>query len=145
MKATEIRNFLENNPITSKCFLGVLSYELLPIITDDEQCSFFVVNTDQSEGNGKHWVVIFKEKGKYIEFFDPLAKTPESYSIKLQNYLLSHSSKYFISCKRIQGNEPVCGNYCLIYAYLRCQGLSMKVILNQFSNNLYYNDELVKF
>ena len=40
---------------------------------------FVVLNTDESDGKGLHWVAVFVPYSGPLEFFDPLGESPETY------------------------------------------------------------------
>ena len=145
MQESEIISYLHGNNITRSMFCDVISYEELPMYPITSPCGVYIVNTDKITGPGKHWVVILKPQEGIIEFFDSLGKNPNHYSAEIESFLYLQDSKYKYSTKRIQGNQPVCGNYCILYSYLRCGGMNMENILELFTSDLSINDSMVKF
>lgn len=141
MDEIEINAYLSKNEVTKDNFLGILAYDELPNI---QPLGFYVVNTGHSSTIGKHWIVILK-KDNSLEYFDSLANKPMYYSPDIEQYLYRSCQYYKMSLKRIQGSSNLCGNYCIIYSYLRYKKYTMEQILNMFSFNEEFNDILVKF
>ena len=65
---------------TMKCrylghkFVGVLSAEIFPIPLNDN--TFIIVNSENSDEEGKHWLLICNKGGHYL-FGDPLGLRPD--------------------------------------------------------------------
>ena len=138
MNELEIENLILMDVQMSKYFRGVFSYDELP-----RTCmtpSLYVVNTDSSLGVGKHWVCIFIELDG-VEYFDSLGRKPK----ELLFFLESLNRPYTISNKQIQNfASDVCGDYCIIYSYLRCRGYQLDWFLNFFNLDLTKNDNMVR-
>lgn len=141
MDELEITGYLKDNKVTKRFFLGVLAYDELPY---KQKNGFYIINSGHSSTKGTHWFTIFKQD-QNIEFFDSLANNPSYYSPKIEAYLLRNANNYSMSLKRIQGQSDFCGNYCIIYSYLKCENYSMSDILKLFTDNLEINDHLVNF
>ncbi len=99
-----------------------------------------MVNTDDSQGKGIHWVTYYFPKGEHAEFFDSLGSHPTRYG--MEEYLVDHGPSYLYNTKRLQGGNT-CGQFCIYYAMHRCRGCSMQDIVNQFTDNLQDNDRKV--
>lgn len=142
MDERTISEYLLSNEVTKHRFIGVLSFQELPDYSD-KVCGFYIVNTDTVEGSGKHWLVINKVNNGNIEFFDSLGKSPNTYSSHILKFLENSASSYSFSNKRIQGNSDLCGDYCIMFIYLRLTGLSYQDFLKLFSDDLNENDEMI--
>lgn len=140
MNEVELKEYLLGNRYTSKHFLGTMAYDELASTKLEK--GFYIVNTGHSSTPGIHWVVILK-LDDIIEFFDSLANLPGYYSPEIENYLIKNGPEYKLSLKRIQGESDLCGNYCILYSYLRCRELNMQEILDLFTDDLVRNDILV--
>ncbi len=108
-----------------------------------------VLNTDWSVGRGIHWYCIFGEKknGKLIiEYFnssgkEPLAET-QAWIQKTKHYLTKELKipveiKYSTGIQ-FQNDEHSCGVYCLMYIWLRLEGVS-----NNWFKADNFNDEFM--
>ena len=136
MNEIEIARYLMCDAYTSKYFKGVMAYNELPkhIALD----GLYIVNTDLSTGPGKHWVSVFINDR--CEYFNSLGYPP----MELKYFLENQQKTYVYSNKRIQGNGDVCGDYCILYSYFRCRGISMQDFVNKFTENIELNDILVE-
>ena len=136
---------------TLKCvpsFLGCFSEnEVNGIIFQSFPC-FLIVNVDQNDMPGSHWLAIGVFKN-VIEIFDPLgfnifnwARIPCSLLNFLHRLTVSRSVKL---CPRIQDNRSVlCGFYSMFYVISR-SSLSFTEIINCFDEQTSNNDRrLVK-
>ena len=56
MNTLQIKHILQTNPVTKKSFNGVYLKDLLMNI---DKPKLIICNTDTSEGEGKHWILIF--------------------------------------------------------------------------------------
>ena len=72
--------------------------------------------------------------------FDSLGRTPENYPARIKNFLVARGRPYTFSNKRIQGNSPICGHYCVDYLNAKPSGLTLNQYLNQFDKDLLEND-----
>ena len=146
MNEQELTHLLMNNATTAPFFCGVLSHDELNMLPTPAE-GFYIVNSDDSSGPGKHWLAIgwFKH-GQSTEFFDSLAKEPQSYHTNIENFLLCKEKPYKYSKMRIQSSVSIkCGEFCIFYAYHRCKGYSFEQILSVFSStNLLLNDCIVE-
>lgn len=108
-----------------------------------------VLNTDYSSGRGIHWYCLFGEKlpNKIVlEYFnssgrEPLAET-QAWLQKTKHYLAKELKmpveiKYSTGIK-FQSDEHSCGVYCLMYIWLRLEGVS-----NSWFKSDNFNDELM--
>ena len=137
MNELDIANYLLKDVCTRKYFKGVMAYDELP--NKPLRPALYVVNTDKSTGVGKHWVCLFFSHVN--EYFDSLGNPP----VELGHFLLNEKRDYMYNSKRLQGPmSDVCGDYCILFAYFRCRGLSMKHFVDMFSSNETKNDTLVK-
>ena len=142
MDTNQIAHILKNNPYTKHCFRGVYAVDQLPTLTKNEnQC--YVVNTDPSYDTGSHWLAVFYNC-REREFFDSFGCPPSFYSKTFDKFLETHGLPWSYNKKRLQGSfSTVCGQYCVYYLIKRCEGKTMKTIVNVFGNDLDKNDEKV--
>jgi hypothetical protein len=108
-----------------------------------------VLNTDYSTGQGIHWYCIFGEKknGKIvIEYFNSSGKEPlpetQAWLQKTKHYL-QRELKMPVEIKyttgiMFQNDEHSCGVYCLMYIWLRLEGVTS----NWFKADT-FNDEMM--
>lgn len=122
----EIDDFLLNHPKTNKIFIGCYAADKIP--QTDIYPYAAIINTDKSGYPGTHWVAIYVQNSKVIEYFDSFGDPPNS---MIGNYLLNF--------EHIHRNQSViqsvlsknCGQYCIYFIFKRCTRTPFKCILNK--------------
>jgi hypothetical protein len=141
MDTLQLEVAISRDPVSAKRFGGVKAADRLPSIHSNS-AKFYVVNTQNSDFPGEHWVVI--GLGMIPEFFDSSGQAPQSYKKRFQYFLINHGPNYRYNLQRLQNlGSDVCGKYCLFYIYHRSRNVSMKGILKLFSSDFESNDRLV--
>lgn len=129
MNSDQISKILETDPFCKNVFGGVYAKDLFGRIESFN--GIFVVNTDNSNYPGSHWVA-FNFTSAGCEFFDSYGQSPTMYGFHsiLQDYTVTRNSK------TLQGTKSsVCGQYCILYLLLRCRGYSYNNIIARFTND----------
>jgi hypothetical protein len=117
MNSLQLYKLIQRDKTLKKMFCGFYNADdILP-----REYGFFIVNTDKRDGYGKHWVVFFINN-EYTEFFDSCGEDSNYYG-------LTETQEF--NSFRLQGDEPVCGYYCLYYCLMRCRYMEMnKIVFN---------------
>ena len=137
MNEITIDNYLSHDAVVNKFYKGVMSYDELPRVISE---GLYVVNTDTSDGPGKHWICLFVDHNHVIDYFDSLGEEPK----ELKMYLQNQNLMYRYNSKRLQGlMSTVCGNYCILFAFFRARGFGLQYFINLFTNKYTQNDETV--
>ena len=134
MNNLQIDDILRNDDVGRVLYRGVYASDTLP------QCrsGAYVCNTAPSSHPGEHWVAFFCTEHT-VDYFD-------SYGRKPSTSVLSALKGKEITCNKLCLQSPfssVCGQYCIYYLLQRMRNESMSVIVNQFDDNVDYNDQLV--
>lgn len=115
-------------------FLGVYSRDNLP-----NQCkpnTSLILNLDNENGPGTHWVCIYNGSPDAIEYFDSYGFPPPEEVI---NYMKKCNKDIAYSTSQLQSlNSVMCGYYCMYYINERANGKSMYDIIYDFKQ--LYND-----
>jgi hypothetical protein len=134
MNTLEINNKLKH----FKNFNGVFPRDKLPKLKNGT----IIVNTDKSSEPGEHWVAITINKKEPSEYFDSFGLPPLHH--ELTEYLNKGEFGWVYNTVTLQSiNSATCGNYCVLYATLRCRGYKYIDIIELFSNNTKVNDKIV--
>ena len=106
---------------------------------------FVILNTDESDGRGLHWVAVYIPYSGPLEFFDSLGKSPEWYHDYFRDWLVSSGRGYLRNEHRYQDyGTSTCGQFCLYYGIKRLRGESMREIVQTLNaRNLHRNEFLV--
>ena len=81
MNSIEIFNYLINDAITKKYFIGVFSRDELPNSITKRPCCF-IINTQNRNQPGKHWLAFYYDASKNATFFDSFGLHPSHYQLK---------------------------------------------------------------
>ena len=131
MNTDQLLNVLNHDPYTSK-----FNCEVLPLNHFLESSilkpSLIIINYDSCEESGSHWVALFIDTKKGIEFFDSYGMLPIYPSIMEKLNSSFSDEKTTFNLFRFQGNSTVCGQYCLIYLLLKARGFTLHDIQNIF-------------
>ena len=138
MNETQIRERLKNCNV----FKGVFPADLhcLPVI-QEYPCGI-ISNTDPHYLAGQHWIVMYFNANKVVEYFDSYGRKPfiESHIL----YMNMNSNKIIYNNKQVQSIfSTTCGEHCIYYMIQKCCGYSAYKIMNSYSENYYENDNFV--
>ena len=137
MDSNSIRKELRN----IKEFNGVFPRNLLP--TKVSRPTAMIVNTDDMNEPGEHWIAIILLKYGTGEYFDSFGLPPLHPDLrKYMNKMCPNHWCYNI--KDIQ--DPFsnkCGNFCIAFIKQRMKGISLENFINLYSNKLRNNDKIV--
>jgi len=121
-----------------KCFNGVFPRDKLP----NAKNGVIIINTDKSNQPGEHWVAVAVNNEEPSEYFDSFG-LPPLYN-EITEYLGQGNYGWFNNTSTLQSlNSTTCGNYCVLFATLRCRGYKFFDILNLFTNSTFLNDKFV--
>lgn len=127
MNSLQLEQILERDEFTKtkKCF--VIARDIF-INKNIPAPSFIICNTDNSDGTGIHWFVVYYEDYNHVELFDSFALL--SIDETLMNKIISLAPNMTYNDTVIQGsNSSVCGQYCIIFLLLRSRGHSFHQII----------------
>lgn len=102
-----------------------------------------IVNTDDHTKPGMHWVAVHVNKSGNALYFDSFGMPP---------FVPAHINRLRKNCKQFRWNtirlqdtsSDVCGQYCIMFLHYMCSGLGFKKFLDNFSDNLHNNDNIVR-
>ncbi len=138
----DIQRILSRDRRTAPCFKGVYAKDELPDASSTS--SLYVCNTDPSTRQGEHWVVIYigpKRQGEYFDSFGRLREVDREFV----EFLDDNCSSWTRNVKTVQHMfSDACGYHCVFYSVYRCLGFNVNSIVNMYTNNLLYNDAIVK-
>jgi hypothetical protein len=122
-----------------RTFLGVFARDRLPAALPPRRPLYLVVNTENHNKPGQHWIVLCIDKDG--EFFDSYGRPPTNI---FRSYLDKFCGKWIFNDTRVQSIvSRFCGHYCIFYCYFKTLGYSMKEVLDCFIDDTAYNDLFV--
>lgn len=104
------------------------------------------MNTDISTTKGLHWICIFVLENKQLEFFYSLGNDPFIYNYYISDFVSKEAMAMTLtySNKRIQDYfSTTCGQFCVMYSFLRCHGYSLCDFYNLFTDDLKNNESVL--
>ena len=91
---------------------------------------FYIINLDDSTGQGTHWVVLCK-RGKEICYFDSYGAPPSQ--MLFETIKKGHKHAWYSDLIIQDYNSVMCGYYCLVFmAYMNEREGSFKDIFKSF-------------
>lgn len=138
MNTFEIVNIIEQDLILNKVFAGVFSRDKLPEKIETKPAAL-IVNTDLSHEPGQHWVAMYFDSNKGVDYFDSYGLMPirDEFNIVMRDNANNINS----NSKWLQGiNTSVCGMYCIFFLHHRSRGINMKSIIKLFDLDQTLND-----
>lgn len=130
MNNLELDKLLRRHWSTRKCYAGTFASDTLPKFPRQTKPCFYICNTKPRSTGGEHWICFYFPPNGSNEYFD-------SYGMVIPKIFKSFIGENFVSNSKFL-QSPItttCGQYCLLYIYLKCDGnLSMKQIVNLLSS-----------
>ena len=132
MNTIELHTLMLSDRAIHRVYGGVRPSNGLPLLKC-KRPKMYICNTEPHNQPGQHWIAIYlPEERRPPEFFDPLGKAPQE---TFANFLIYNGPKYIFNTKVVQSSSSVyCGLYCLLFAFYRTRGYSIKKILSMFKD-----------
>lgn len=139
MNSLEVYNCLRRLPGVHS--IGVYASDSLPLRLPPN--SAIVVNTQPSYMEGMHWIAMYLDSNRQLEYMDSYGQPPliEDHL----KFIRRNCSFYTYNSQLLQSDfSSVCGHYCLCFLYFRSYGYSTRDFLSLFSSNVDGNDILIE-
>ncbi|CAC5384623.1 unnamed protein product [Mytilus coruscus] len=128
-------------PMSGQALEGILRGTSATVFCADDLSAYvsdrpktYVVNTDNCNQKGNHWVAFHFPISGPPEFFYSLGGAPETYQQHFRNVLIVNGPQYRFSRCQIQPDiSETCGLYFAYYVKMRCQRIKMEDVVNDFS------------
>lgn len=133
MDTKGVNRCLGGHPLTRPFYLGCYPSDKLPPVLRTP--ASIVVNEDESDEPGSHWVGIFVKDKRTAYYFDSFGTAPTA---MIADYL-EQFGRVVSNEKAYQSPETsVCGHYVLYFVYMASLGFNMSMIKcvldKQFAN-----------
>ena len=100
---------------------------------------FWIVNLDNSLGDGTHWVLCSLLDPEFAVYFDSYGLPPP---MEVIHFLKKYRKNIKCNVEDIQPiNSNNCGYYCLYVGDELSKGISYENVLNDFTKQVRYNDD----
>jgi hypothetical protein len=122
LNSIQLYKILKHDKCTRGIFLGVFARDQLPFKPKYPSC--FIINTDDSSKQGKHWLAFYYDSNGDAMFFDSFGMHPVFY--KLTSYLNRTSRNWSFNSIQYQSfNTKTCGYFAFIFLLLKCRGIDI--------------------
>lgn len=133
MNTIELAQKALNDSMLSQCFLGVFASNKIPKIS--KVPAALIVNLDENNLPGSHWIGMFFTKTGKCEFFDSYGRKPDNCILQ---YITQHVTSYTYNNICVQDLWSIsCGQMCLYFLIWRCRGISFKKIIKSMHNDAF--------
>jgi hypothetical protein len=140
LRANVIDKTLKSNTFTSRIYCGTfpcdkLKHFKLPF---SRPCGL-IVNFDRSTEPGSHWIALFFDKDKNVDYFDTYAR-PIKTNKEINRFIQLNGNERvrFLTGASIQDdNSSVCGHYTILFLLCRAKQISFTQFVNTFSDQLF--------
>lgn len=133
---TQIDNYYAGNGYYGGCY----PKDELP---DKIENKFYIINLDDSDGEGTHWTLIFNVNVPAVIYFDPFGVVPPMNAIRLMKTSRKRIYYSMLELQNIMSN--LCGYYCLYFAdQLQQNRYFLDITTQDFVNNTKINDGVIK-
>ena len=140
MKTHQLRSALKKHIQTKNIFKGVFAADKLPKYIPRNKHVCLIANTDPANKPGQHWVAFYYTRS-HVFFFDSYGRPPmKPHFHRLMKY--RKHQKFF--GRRLQGNDFVCGHYCLYFILAMVNNWDFQNFGYDCNANDYYVREFVR-
>ena len=130
---------LTKDKISKESFLGVFARDEIPKNINYPAC--FVMNTENRNKPGQHWLALhYDNKGKCY-FFDSFGNPPKYHN--LQTYIEKTSKTWTYNKRRVQGFSEFCGFYCILFLLFKTRNQPQD-FFKKFTLNYIKNDKIIE-
>ena len=144
MNTIELQHIMNHGPWLKHLHGRVLAKNLLPQ-KKDQKTRAFIVNTDNSDQPGTHWVVVYFSESGNSYYFDSYGLPPLHEEIT--QFLNQNSVKPWTSNhQRVQSLfSSLCGMYCVFALDTLSRGYDIQQYLRHkfYNTDYFHNDQLV--
>ena len=143
MDTIELQHILDHSCVLKPLGAKVLPKNLLPYRRPAEEKAY-IVNTQDDDEPGEHWVAIFFPNNKEAVYFDSYGLPPLQEDI--QPFLARHCQRWTTNRMTIQAYDSMmCGVYCIYVLHYLALGYSLDLLLHmRFEpQSLSNNDKIV--
>ncbi len=140
MNSLELAEYFQGKN-QKQIFKGVYSSNNLP--NSFTLPAAFIINLSPTNLPGTHWVVIFIDKQRHLEYFDSFGIYPQVPNILA--FMKKQSRKITCTNQQLQHiTSKNCGKFASVYVMFKLSEKSTSHFLNLFSKNLIINDRLIE-
>ena len=135
MNTNEIDRLLSHDPFTKTVYGGALARDVFDTRFGETDSRLFVVNTEDSGGEGEHWLAVYKSDDKTY-LFDSYGLPRELFPNIIASITKGVDTPIITSPVQLQSlTSTVCGDYCIAFAMALCRGVTFDNFLSYWKNS----------
>lgn len=136
---SEITKLLKKHPKTGPTFIRAVPADGIPLL----DCFPYavIINTQQHNLPGQHWVAVYVDSPNIVEYFDSYGLLPNS-DIASFMKCFPINRRHTFTFQRL--NTKVCGHYCVYFLIKRCSGQSFHQIVKRLCKEMPRTDKFVQ-
>lgn len=125
MTGAQIDRILFGNPLTKKFYLGTFAADQIPPLVNYPAA--FVLNMDNSDKPGSHWVAVFVPEKRRVLYYDSFGVAPSNQ--KIQAFLDSFAEVHANPLTFQSIITAICGYYVIFFIYMCSMGYGFDKIV----------------
>ena len=142
LETLQLQFILDNSTWMKPFHIKVCAKDLLPR-RNPQHVRAYIVNTDNNNQPGQHWVALFFN-GREAIYFDSYGNPPLQ---PIMTFMENNAERWKMNTLQLQSAfSNVCGHYCVFILLHLVRGLSLHTIIRRYfdSSNHHQNDLTVK-
>ena len=137
MNSLQVKRALMEDAQLKVIFNGVYASDKLP--TKPRRPFAIVINLDKHHQPGSHWVAVYASEMNNMQYFDSYGRPPALHSII--RFLKRVGGRWTYNENELQNTTTsVCGQYCLVYLWMRSRGHRLQDFVQLFGRHTMKND-----
>lgn len=136
LRADVIDKTLKNNNFTKTVYQGIFPCDkLTDFVIPSFPCGI-VVNFDPAKKPGSHWIGLYFDRFKNVEYFDTYAR-PINTNKNIFKFIQQNGNKavkYLTGSSVQDDSSSVCGHYTILFLLCRAKKISFSCFVNTFSD-----------
>ena len=129
MNTHQLRAVLDKEGIPAT----VCAVDQLPMRVDTFPAAF-IVNTDEHDEPGEHWVAIYFPSANCAEFFYSYGHLPSFFDERLRAFVYKANNVVYNTLCLQAPLFILCGQYCLFYIIHRDRGIDAETLLRHLAH-----------
>lgn len=134
MNTDQITRVIDRDPATRAIFRGVYPRDDFILLVTDKpgkktSTELFIVNLDDCDKPGSHWIVIDRHQGDTF-YFDSYGMPPLHGDLADKLIDMTRSTISWNNTHLQELDTNVCGQYCILYCLLRAREFTPEQIIN---------------
>ena len=141
LSSADLRKILDADIRLKNLDIRICAFDRIP--NDMKPNTAVIMNNQNHQQPGQHWLTLFKKDEGVYEFWDSFGLNPSAYGL-----LKKHA--FLRNCEIVYHNKSIqyifsnlCGFYSIFFLQKRFRGFDMDAIISMFGSNTKLNDTII--